>query len=82
LEERKYRWAARRERGEIDGQQEEEKGNVDRQPQEERGKVCFKRNEEKLEGYNPCGGGVEYLHREPASRKRRRNGTKNGRAIA
>jgi hypothetical protein len=26
---------------------------------------------------NPCGGGVEYLHREPASRKRRRNGTKN-----
>jgi hypothetical protein len=31
---------------------------------------------------NPCGGGVEYLHREPASRKRRRNGTKKGRAIA
>jgi hypothetical protein len=28
-------------------------------------------------GYkNPCGGGVEYLHRDPASRKRRRNGTK------
>jgi hypothetical protein len=26
--------------------------------------------------YYPCGGGVEYLHREPASRKRRRNGTK------
>jgi hypothetical protein len=25
---------------------------------------------------NLCGGGVEYLHREPASRKRRRNGTK------
>jgi hypothetical protein len=25
---------------------------------------------------NPCGGGVEYLHRESASRKRRRNGTK------
>jgi hypothetical protein len=25
---------------------------------------------------NPCGGGVEYLHRDPASRKRRRNGTK------
>jgi hypothetical protein len=25
---------------------------------------------------NPCGGGVEYLHREPASRKRRRNWTK------
>jgi hypothetical protein len=24
----------------------------------------------------PCGGGVEYLHRDPASRKRRRNGTK------
>jgi hypothetical protein len=24
----------------------------------------------------PCGGGVEYLHRVPASRKRRRNGTK------
>jgi hypothetical protein len=23
---------------------------------------------------NPCGGGVEYLHRDPASRKRRRNG--------
>jgi hypothetical protein len=22
----------------------------------------------------PCGGGVEYLHRDPASRKRRRNG--------
>jgi hypothetical protein len=31
---------------------------------------------------NPCGGGAEYLHREPASRKRRRNGTKKGRAIA
>jgi hypothetical protein len=31
---------------------------------------------------NPCGGGVEYLHCEPASRKRRRNGTKKGRAIA
>jgi hypothetical protein len=30
----------------------------------------------------PCGGGVEYLHREPASRKKRRNGTKKGRAIA
>jgi hypothetical protein len=30
----------------------------------------------------PCGGGVEYLHRDPASRKRRRNGTKKGRAIA
>jgi hypothetical protein len=25
---------------------------------------------------NPCGGGVEYLHRDPASRKRRRNGAK------
>jgi hypothetical protein len=24
----------------------------------------------------PCGGGVEYLHRDPASRRRRRNGTK------
>jgi hypothetical protein len=22
---------------------------------------------------NPCGGGVEYLHRDPVSRKRRRN---------
>jgi hypothetical protein len=30
----------------------------------------------------PCGGGVEYLHRDPASRKRRRNGTKRGRSIA
>jgi hypothetical protein len=26
--------------------------------------------------------GVEYLHRDPARRKRRRNGTKKGRAIA
>jgi hypothetical protein len=33
-------------------------------------------------GLNPCGGGVEYLHRDPASRKRRRNGAKKGRAIA
>jgi hypothetical protein len=32
--------------------------------------------------YNPCGGGVEYLHRDPASRKRWRNGTKKGRAVA
>jgi hypothetical protein len=24
--------------------------------------------------YNPCGGGVEYLHRDPASRRRRRKG--------
>jgi hypothetical protein len=31
---------------------------------------------------HPCGGGVEYLHCDPASRKRRRNGTKKGRAIA
>jgi hypothetical protein len=31
---------------------------------------------------NPCGGGVEYLHRDPASRKRRRNGAKKGRAVA
>jgi hypothetical protein len=31
---------------------------------------------------NPCGGGVEYLHRDPASRKRQRNGDKKGRAIA
>jgi hypothetical protein len=23
----------------------------------------------------PCGGGVEYLHRDPASRKRRRKGS-------
>jgi hypothetical protein len=44
------------------------------------------RNQRRTEGIilnlNPCGGGVEYLHREPASRKRQRNGTKNGRAIA
>jgi hypothetical protein len=33
-------------------------------------------------GIYPCGGGVEYLHRNPASRKRQRNGTKKGRAIA
>jgi hypothetical protein len=25
---------------------------------------------------NPCGGGVEYLHCDPASCKRQRNGTK------
>jgi hypothetical protein len=31
---------------------------------------------------NPSGGGVEYLHRDPASRKRRRNGAKKGHAIA
>jgi hypothetical protein len=31
---------------------------------------------------NPCGGGIEYLHRDPASRKRRRNGAKKGRALA
>jgi hypothetical protein len=24
--------------------------------------------------HNPCGGGVEYLHRDPASRRRRRKG--------
>jgi hypothetical protein len=35
-----------------------------------------------VEVTNPCGGGVEYLHRDPASRKRRRNGAKKGRAIA
>jgi hypothetical protein len=38
-------------------------------------------NKNNRTGY-PCGGGVEYLHRDPASRKRRRNGTKKGRAIA
>jgi hypothetical protein len=27
-----------------------------------------------LEEYNPCGGGVEYLHRDPESRRRRRKG--------
>jgi hypothetical protein len=26
------------------------------------------------QGENPCGGGVEYLHRHPASRRRRRIG--------
>jgi hypothetical protein len=31
---------------------------------------------------NSCRGGVEYLHRDPASSKRRRNGVKKGRAIA
>jgi hypothetical protein len=31
---------------------------------------------------NPCEGGVEYLHRDPASRKRRRNEAKKGSAIA
>jgi hypothetical protein len=31
---------------------------------------------------NLCGGGDEYLHRDPASRKKQRNGTKTGRAIA
>jgi hypothetical protein len=31
---------------------------------------------------HPCGGGVEYLHRDPASRKKRRNETKKGGAIA
>jgi hypothetical protein len=31
---------------------------------------------------HPCEGGVEYLHRDPANRKRRRNGTKKSRAIA
>jgi hypothetical protein len=25
-------------------------------------------------GSDPCGGGVEYLHRDPASRRRRRKG--------
>jgi hypothetical protein len=34
------------------------------------------------ERVNPCGGGVEYLHHDPASRKRRRNGTIIGCAIA
>jgi hypothetical protein len=36
----------------------------------------------RIQAQNPCEGGVEYLHRDSASRKRRRNGTKNGRAIA
>jgi hypothetical protein len=27
-----------------------------------------------LEVAHPCGGGVEYLHRDPASRRRRRKG--------
>jgi hypothetical protein len=27
-----------------------------------------------LKEFNPCGGGVEYLHRDPASRRRRRKG--------
>jgi hypothetical protein len=31
---------------------------------------------------NSCGGGVEYVHHDPASRKRRWNGTKKGRTIA
>jgi hypothetical protein len=31
---------------------------------------------------HPCGGGVEYLHRDLASRKRRRDGTKKGRALS
>jgi hypothetical protein len=35
-------------------------------------KDCVKR--QKSEEVNPCGGGVEYLHRDPASRRRRRKG--------
>jgi hypothetical protein len=27
-----------------------------------------------MEAGHPCGGGFEYLHRDPASRRRRRNG--------
>jgi hypothetical protein len=29
---------------------------------------------DKISESNPCGGGVEYLHRDPASRRRRRKG--------
>jgi hypothetical protein len=29
------------------------------------------------ENWNPCGGGVEYLHRDPASSRRRRNSLKS-----
>jgi hypothetical protein len=45
--------------------------------------LCMIYTEQHNSTPNPCGGGVEYLHRDPASRKRRRNGTKKkGRAIA
>jgi hypothetical protein len=30
--------------------------------------------EDRSEEFDPCGGGVEYLHRDPASRRRRRKG--------
>jgi hypothetical protein len=34
----------------------------------------YKENNPKTDWPNPCGGGVEYLHRDPASRMRRRKG--------
>jgi hypothetical protein len=43
---------------------------------------CLHVHSELYQSLNPCGGGVEYLHRDPASRKRRWNGAKKGRAIA
>jgi hypothetical protein len=43
---------------------------------------CIQANMVSSDYQYPCGGGVEYLHRDPAGRKRQRNGTKKGRAIA
>jgi hypothetical protein len=34
----------------------------------------YKEGKRKKNGLNPCGGGVEYLHRDPASRRRRQKG--------
>jgi hypothetical protein len=38
-------------------------------------RVIYIQTHRLMGGTNPCGGGVEYLHRDPASRKRRRKGS-------
>jgi hypothetical protein len=35
---------------------------------------CYVRDRSQAQKSSPCGGGVEYLHRDPASRRRRRKG--------
>jgi hypothetical protein len=35
---------------------------------------CYKQNSLKQRVESPCGGGIEYLHRDPASRRRRQKG--------
>jgi hypothetical protein len=47
---------------------------IGRHQLEDTGSYLYSVSPKVIQGGHPCGGGVEYLHRDPASRRRRRKG--------